>query len=125
MPLRILVVDDEREVRELLVDMLADEGHVTLEAADGPAALAMLADGVPVDLVLTDLGMPRMTGWELARRIRETWPAVMVGVITGWGEDAERAGAERQAATFVLAKPFSIQKLRDALARLGPGPRGP
>jgi CheY-like chemotaxis protein len=117
-PLRILVVDDEPDVRELLADMLRDDGHVALEATDGAAALALLADGPPVDLVLTDLGMPRMTGWDLARRIRATWPTVMVGVITGWGEDAGGTGAEARGATFVLAKPFTAQKLRDALARL-------
>ncbi len=118
--LRILVVDDERDVRELLVDMLEEDGHVTLEAADGAAALAMLADGTPVDLVLTDVGMPRMTGWELARRIKARWPTVMIGVITGWGEDPQGGGPEAQPATFVLAKPFATQKLRDALGRLRP-----
>jgi CheY-like chemotaxis protein len=106
--------------------MLREDGHVTIEAADGATALALLAAaGTPVDLVLTDLGMPGMTGWDLAQRIRTTWPTIMVGVITGWGQEAESESAEAGAATFVLAKPFTAQKLREALARLGRAEGGP
>src|SRR5207247_2544954 len=56
-PLRILVVDDEREVRDVVAEILAAQGHEVTQAAGGPEGLAYLDRGVPCDLVLTDLGM--------------------------------------------------------------------
>src|SRR5713101_1420668 len=68
--LRVLIVDDEPEVRSALADMLGIAGHTAFQAAGGREALAWLDAGQPVDLVLTDLGMPGMMGSEVAERVK-------------------------------------------------------
>lgn len=117
-PLRILVVDDIAEVREMLAAILAEQGHTVIEAADGPEALATLRDGAAVDLVLTDLGMPEMTGWQVAKAIKTSWPHLRIGVVTGWGESPDATPAESKNVDFVLAKPFSAETLQQAIAAL-------
>ncbi len=116
-PLRILLVDDEEEVRRALGEMLASDGHTVVSAGSGAEALERLDDGDDVDLVLTDLGMPGMTGWELAAAVKARRPALPVGVVTGWGDLPEpTAGAH--AVDFVVAKPVMLDALHEAVARL-------
>jgi signal transduction histidine kinase len=117
-PLTILLIDDDAEVRAVFADMLATEGHAVIQAPGGRAALDRLARGEAVDLVLTDLGMSGMTGWEVARAVKARWPSLPVGLVTGWGERAHGTAEERSRVDFVLAKPFSPDTLRDALARV-------
>jgi signal transduction histidine kinase len=115
-PLRILVVDDEREVRDVVAEILAAQGHEVVQAAGGPEGLAYLDRGVPLDLVLTDLGMPGMTGWEVARAAKARRPKLRVGLLTGWGEQPFAKPEDRAAADFVIAKPVTVDGLRVALA---------
>jgi signal transduction histidine kinase len=115
-PLRILVVDDEREVRDVVVEILAAQGHEVVQAAGGPEGLAYLDRGVPVDLVLTDLGMPGMTGWEVARAAKQRRPTLRVGLLTGWGEQPTAKPEDRAAADFVIAKPVTVDGLKAAIA---------
>jgi GAF domain-containing protein/anti-sigma regulatory factor (Ser/Thr protein kinase) len=116
-PLRILVVDDEPDLREVLVTMLAEDGHTVSPAESGAAALAAL-QGQAVDLVITDLGMPDMNGCQLAEQVKARWPGVKVGIVTGWGERPETLSASHPAVDFVLGKPFSIESLRRSIARI-------
>src|SRR5437588_224401 len=81
----ILVVDDEAQVRELLHDILESEGYNVVLAEGGREAL-LLFDAGNFDGVFTDIGMPGMSGWELARAIRERNQQIPLAVITGWGE---------------------------------------
>lgn len=115
-PQRILVIEDSPAVRELVAAMLAEQGHTVTAAAGGPDGLAKLESGQAVDLVLTDLGMPEMNGWQVAKAVKARWPGVRVGVITGWGESPAASPAERESVDFVLAKPFSAEALDRALA---------
>jgi CheY-like chemotaxis protein len=117
-PRRILLVDDDLAVRESMAEALADDGHAVTRAESGKDALAHLASGQPVDLVLTDLGMPGMTGWEVARAVKASYPAVSVGLITGWGANPKGAPEDRAAVDFVLAKPVTQETLRSCLAQL-------
>jgi signal transduction histidine kinase/ActR/RegA family two-component response regulator len=119
--LRILVIDDEERVRAALKEMLAGQGRTVFEAPSGPEALAWLEGGEPVDLVLTDLVMPGMTGWEVARAIKVRWPGLPVGMITGWGNGLAAPEEERASVSFILAKPFTRAELREAIARACPG----
>jgi signal transduction histidine kinase len=119
-PLRILVVDDEASVRSVVAEILGSEGHHVAQAASGPAGLAYLDAGERVDLVLTDLGMPGMTGWEVARGVKVRRPGVRVGLLTGWGERPVAKPEERVAADFVLAKPVTVEALRAAVASAHP-----
>ena len=111
--LSILLVDDEDIVRIGTAEMIRDLGHIVIEANGGAEALAKVAGGVAIDVVITDYKMPRMDGAELARRIRETHPHVPVLIITGYtGTSDEALDLPR------LAKPFGQAEIAAALATL-------
>jgi signal transduction histidine kinase len=115
--LRVLVVDDEPEVRALLTEMLDAEGHDAVVVAGGAEGLNALAGDGAIDVVLTDLGMPGMTGWDVARAVKSRRPELPVVLITGWGEDPEGRPEDRRAADVIIAKPITPVSLRAALAR--------
>lgn len=115
-PLRILAVEDEPEVLDLVRAMLTHAGHAVFTAASGPEALRVL-DREPVDVVITDLGMPGMTGLVLAAEIKRRRPVPVV-LLTGWAQELDASSAEPVDA--VLAKPFSREKLFEALAHAVP-----
>jgi signal transduction histidine kinase/CheY-like chemotaxis protein len=105
-----LVVDDEANVRELLRDILAKDGHEVVVAQTGAEALAR-CDEVEFDGVFTDLGLPGMSGWELARAVHERHSRVPLAVVTGWGE---AVGSHEQAAAgvdWVVTKPFTVEQI--------------
>lgn len=114
--LRILVIDDDAEVRETVVEMLAGEGHAALQAPGGREGLALLEAGERVDLVLTDLGMPGMNGWEVARAVKARWPELPVWILTGWGDQLDEASSDRRAVAGVLSKPVAPEDLRQMVA---------
>ena len=100
--------------------MLAEDGHSVLSARSGADALTQLDGGERVDIVITDLGMPGMTGWELARALRIRRPDLPVGIISGWTSSPgfkPEAGAH---VAFVIAKPYTVGALRTALAPFRP-----
>lgn len=119
-PLRILIIDDELSVREALADSLAEDGHAVIQAASGPEGLARLADGITVDVVVTDLGMPEMTGWDVARAVRTRYPGLPVGLVTGWAVALEISDEERRGVDFLIAKPYSMEALRAAFTTIEP-----
>ena len=114
--LRVLLVDDELEVRAALADMLGTSGHTAFQTAGGKEALAWLEAGQPVDLVLTDLGMPGMTGADVARAVRARWPQLRIGLMTGWDESEGLVSETSAIVDFVIAKPFNLQALLSAYA---------
>jgi signal transduction histidine kinase/CheY-like chemotaxis protein len=113
---RILLIDDEPNVREALADQLAIEGHSVTSAADGWQGLAVLEEGKPFDLVITDLGMPGMNGWEVAEVVRARFPGMPVVLVTGWASTLEPG--EEKRVDGVLNKPFQIEAVRELLDRL-------
>ena len=112
--LRVLVVDDDDRVRTMLGELLQADGHCVLQARSGPEALSVLERGVLVDLVVTDHGMPGMTGLELTRAIKTRWPRSRVGLITGWGESLD-VPVNGMRPDFTLAKPVDSSALRAAV----------
>lgn len=120
---RILIVDDQREVREMLADALTAHGYDVEQASSGRQALDRLAAGESTDLILTDLGMPDMTGWEIAEAIRRRWPDLPVGLVTGWGARSEGTLEQRRSVAFIIAKPFTIDALLSTIARVPRRPR--
>jgi signal transduction histidine kinase len=104
---RVLVVDDDPLVVASTAAMLEDVGHVVLEAQSGAVALDMLRQGQAVDVVITDHAMPGMTGAELARQIKQTWPTLPVILATGYAElpNGEDPGLPR------LSKPYLQDEL--------------
>jgi len=119
-PLRILAVDDEPTVLEALADTLGEDGHRVLTAGSGREALTLLDGGERVDVVITDLGMPGMTGWEVARALRTRQPDLPVGLISGWTSSADFSAEEASHVAFVIAKPYTLGALRTALAPFRP-----
>lgn len=103
-PQRILVVDDEEEVREILADTLEDFGYAVLTAANAEEALRVLACNGGVALVITDVRMPGMSGLELADEVRRRWPGLKVVLISGYF-------VPPQAPQRFLKKPFHLKEL--------------
>jgi CheY-like chemotaxis protein len=108
---RVLVVDDEAEVRQAIAELLMEEGHEVTVAADAAEALSRLRAGPAPDLVLTDLRMPGMNGWELATAIKARYPGVRVGLITGCLAQLPPTPSQQAAVDFVLEKPVDFQSL--------------
>jgi PAS domain S-box-containing protein len=115
--LSVLVVDDEEHVRGTLAEMVEALGHRVSVADGGRAALAAL-DADSFDLVFTDLSMPEMDGWELAREVRRRSPRTRVAVVTGYGNDASRTPPDAPADS-VIGKPFDFAQVEEVLAQLG------
>jgi signal transduction histidine kinase/ActR/RegA family two-component response regulator len=107
---RILVVDDEETVRELLRDILTGEGYAVEVASGGREALRLF-EAAAFDAVFTDIGMPGMSGWELARAVRERDSGVPLAVITGWGEAVGSAEQKAAQIDWVVTKPFSAERI--------------
>jgi two-component system, cell cycle sensor histidine kinase and response regulator CckA len=115
----LLLVEDEAVVRDLLHDVLVEAGHEVLVACDGLEALVVSqAHDGPIDVLLTDLVMPGMSGRELAERITELRPAIDVVYMSGYTEDAVvRHGVREDEANF-LQKPFTLSDVVDKVDSL-------
>jgi signal transduction histidine kinase/ActR/RegA family two-component response regulator len=107
---RVLVVDDEPYVRELLRDILVSLGHEVAEAEDGFKALELI-DSQTFDAVFTDVGMPGMSGWELAKSIRERNSDMPMAILTGWGEAFSSDEQEAAMVDWIVAKPFLMERI--------------
>ncbi len=107
MPRVILIVDDEPLILELTADMADELGCVVLTAHNAHEALAKLASDPSISLLLTDVHMPGMTGYELADIVRKRWPDLQVVMMSG--QDLGRRGYR------LVRKPFSAPQLERAL----------
>ena len=109
---QILVVDDEGAVRELLRDLLESEGFRVYLAPGGREALNLFS-AQPFDGVFTDVGMPGMSGWELAHAIRQRNETVPIAVITGWGEAVGSDEQKEARVDWVVTKPFRAERISE------------
>ncbi|NLE01317.1 MAG: response regulator [Fibrobacter sp.] len=116
----LLVVDDEFEIREMICDFLRDsEGYTVLEAESGPQALEILKTS-RVDLVLSDINMPVMKGFDLLKEVREHYPAIKRVLITAYNvEDYLELALKHDIGNiFVKAAPFNFKELSSCLSNL-------
>jgi signal transduction histidine kinase/putative methionine-R-sulfoxide reductase with GAF domain len=113
-PLRVLLVEDDREVRNTLAQLLMLDDHSVARAADGAEALALFRPG-SYDVVCSDLGMPGMNGWELIAQLRERDPAIVTVLLSGWGAQIDSTEARARGADFVVAKPIDFGELHNVL----------
>jgi PAS domain S-box-containing protein len=114
---KLMLVEDDPEILNLLRDMLRLKGHRVVALSDGEKALEMI-DSSTFDLVLTDLGMPVISGWEIARRAKAKNPLVPVVMITGWGAQYEDTDLAAKGVDLMLSKPLSWDKLLNSIERL-------
>ncbi len=118
---KILVVEDDRELSDLVSRRLSDSGYSVQVAETGPAALTMMEDNVP-DLVLLDIMLPEMDGLEVCRRIRADHPLLYVIMLTARTSEMDRVVGLEVGADDYVSKPFSLEELiarvRSALRRI-------
>ena len=110
--IRVLVVDDETHVREVLIEALEAEGCEVVAAESGEIALAIYDQyGGRFDAVFTDIGMPAMSGWELCTEIRERSKTMPLAIISGWADAISVQSRDAVKADWIVAKPFDIDKI--------------
>ncbi len=117
---RILAVDDQADTVEMLASLLRLQGHEVRTAYDGPAGLAAAADFGP-EVVLLDIGLPGLDGYEVARRLRQVPAArtALLVAVTGYGREVDRAQARAAGFQHHLVKPLDLAALERLLAGLG------
>ena len=116
-PLRVLVVDDEPPVREVVTAYLTGDGHSVETATDGRGGLEKFLAGW-FDVVVTDQGMPEMAGDQLAAAIKRVAPNKPVILLTGFGDLIIAAGERTGDVDLILSKPVTLAALREALAKV-------
>jgi CheY-like chemotaxis protein len=112
---RILVVEDETTVRDVLLDLLTGQGHEVVACPDGASALTHVG-GLAFDLALVDLSMPGLSGWEVAKGLRAAQPAVPIALVTGWGDQIDVEEARTRGIDHLIAKPFNVDDLTRLVA---------
>jgi CheY-like chemotaxis protein len=115
--LRCLVVDDEPPVRAVIGDILESAGHAVVTLGDGGEAIARF-QAERFDLVVTDLAMPRVSGWQVARAVKQVAPQVPVFLVTGFGVELSAEERRAHGVDLVLVKPLQIQEILDAVAEV-------
>ncbi len=113
--LRVLLVEDDDDNRELMAEVLESSGYAVLTAASGQEGLKTLS-GHTIDVVVTDVGMPGMGGLEMAKAAKAIAPTVPVVIVTGWAERDDIARARGREVDAVLIKPVDPDALTSAVA---------
>jgi PAS domain S-box-containing protein len=115
----VLVVDDEPTVRMLVVEVLEELGYIPIEAADGAAGLKILQSEIPIDLLVTDVGLPGgMNGRQMADAARLVRPGLKTLFITGYAENAVVGNGLLDAGMHVMTKPFAMEALAARIREL-------
>ncbi len=109
----ILIIDDEPQIGAVLSEILSHQGHQTSVFDNGKDGIDALKDG-SYEILITDLGMPDLSGWEVINIAKQIEPCVIAGVITGW--DISEAEAKRKGVDFLITKPFESSQIVQAVA---------
>ena len=117
-PMSVLIVDDEGSVRQFVDRALREAGYTTTVVSDGPEAIKVAATLDPLDILVTDLMMPQMTGDELARRLRQSRQDLKVLYLTGYSDRLFKEKTTLWADEAFLEKPCSVKGLRQAVSLL-------
>jgi len=109
----ILIIDDEPQIGAVLSEILSHQGHQTSVFDNGKDGIDALKNG-SYEILITDLGMPDLSGWEVINIARQIEPGVISGVITGW--DISEAEAKQKGVDFLITKPFESSQIIQAVA---------
>ena len=107
---RILVIDDEDSVRDILSRILKTKGHQVVVASNGEEGIEQFKSE-SFDLVFTDLGMPKLSGWEVGKAIKGINPKVPIVMITGWGVELDREKLSESGIDLIVSKPFNFDQV--------------
>jgi len=107
---RILVIDDEESVRTIISKMLSQINYQVNVAKNGEEGIRLFRER-NFDIVLTDLGMPGMSGWEVCKTIKKISPHLPVGMITGWGMLLDQEKIDETGLDFIISKPFDFNQI--------------
>jgi DNA-binding NtrC family response regulator len=113
---RVLIVEDEPRLRELLLDVVPDMGFAATAARTAEEATRLM-EAEPREIIILDLQLPLMHGMDLFRRVRERWPATQVIVLTGFGDLESARDAIRLDVVDFLSKPCHLREVEVALDR--------
>ena len=108
---KVLIVDDEDDVRDIISEIISDMGFSVFGAKSGEAALNMMSQ-TPVDLVISDVKMNGMDGLSLARRLRSRFPKLSLALMTSQPTDDVHRMLQEKQVDFLLLKPFQIDELQ-------------
>jgi CheY-like chemotaxis protein len=111
----ILVIENDDRIRILLRDILVFGGYRVIEASDGRSGIKYLEKGAMIDLVLTDLGMPEMNGWEVARMTKKKVPQLPVILITGWRLGPHEKKIKESGIDRIIGKPFKVNDILETV----------
>jgi signal transduction histidine kinase/ActR/RegA family two-component response regulator len=118
----ILVVDDESDIRGMIVERLSEQGYTVLQAEDGPKALQVLASAPQVELLVTDIGLPGgMNGRQLADRVRRERENIKVLLITGYADVGVVGNSQLEFGTELMTKPFRMEAFVDKVRSMTDG----
>ena len=112
---RILVIDDEDSVRDILSRMLKTKGHKVVVAPNGEEGIERFRSE-PFDLVFTDLGMPKLSGWDVGKTIKGINPKTPIAMITGWGVELDREKLNESGIDLIISKPFNFDQVIDLVS---------
>jgi CheY-like chemotaxis protein len=112
---RILVIDDEESVRDILSRMLKAKGHKVVVASNGEEGIDRFR-AEAFDLVFTDLGMPKLSGWEVGKTIKGINPKTPVAMITGWGVELDREKLDESGIDLIISKPFNFDQVMNLVS---------
>ena len=107
----VLLVEDDSSVRLLIGEVLSELGYRTLEAPDAGAAIKLLESGRPIDLMISDVGLPGMNGRQLAEVARDFYPAIPILFVTGYAENAAIRAGFLGTNMAMISKPFQVEEL--------------
>ncbi len=113
----ILIVDDNIEVTRTLSQMLESASHQVMSVADGQEGIRRYRES-EFDVVITDIGMPGISGWEVSKAIRAYDPSAKIILITAWGVQLDQGQIEQSGASLVIPKPFDKARILSAIERL-------
>jgi len=113
---RILVIDDEESVRSVLSRILTRVKYQVNVAESGEEGIRLFREK-EYDMVLTDLGMPGMSGWDVCREVKKIRPRIPVGLITGWGNEVGEEKMKEVDLDFLISKPFDFNQILSTVAK--------
>lgn len=108
-PLKILLVEDDVTVQELLFEIFIQEGYEVIKAQEGTTALKLLEEVDNFDVVMTDLGLPGASGWKIAKKAKEKYAQIIVIIISGWGATLKK---DNLGIDYALPKPFEVEEIK-------------